>query len=68
MVSWAVDKVVLHSGGRSRSVGQVPAGEYTASVTFPAREPIEVGPFEVVAEGIVTLARDAACVNCAIRK
>ncbi len=67
-VSGEVQSVVLRSGSKSRSTGQVPVGTYTATVTFAGRDPIEVPAFEVGADETVTLVCNAAFVNCRVSR
>ena len=63
-VTGKVQSVVLSANGRSWRPGDVPVGTYNASVTFAGRQPIEVGPLDVMAGHVVTLACDASFVNC----
>lgn len=62
-----VERLVLHAGGKEYEPGEVPAGRYTATVTFAGRGVGSVNPFSVRAGETTTLACDSAFVMCRVK-
>ena len=61
-------EVVLRSGPRTERPGAVPVGTYTATVTYPGREPITTKPFDVKEDAILTLSCSPLFGKCTVKE